>query len=89
MENRSAAGRAGCLGQEGGEYASQGASRGRLRVALLPVPAVEVFVGADAGDNTPENRMHTPVQVQVPLGKHAPSRQVVLLVPPVTVALVF
>lgn len=69
MENRSAAGR---LGQEGGEYAYQGASRGMLRVARLPVPAVEVFVGADAGDNTPENRMHTPMQVQVPLGKHPP-----------------
>lgn len=71
MENRSAAGGAGCLGQEGGGCAYQGASRGMLRVGLLPVPVVEVFVGADAGDNTPENRMHTPVQVQVPLGKRA------------------
>lgn len=52
-----------------------------LRVGLLPVPVVEVFVGADAGDNTLENRMHTPVQVQVPLGSVHNRGKVVLLVP--------
>lgn len=44
-------------------------------------PWVGVFVGADAGENTQENRMHMPVQVQVPLGTRAQQRQVVLIVP--------